>query len=341
MKIGILTFHWGTNYGAVIQSYALQEYLRQQGHQVEIINYKPRKFDFWFKYLKRPWLLLQLRKHLIAKKKENLLATFRQRMLNQTVRYYSTKRLSKAKFDYDIVISGSDQVLNPSYTLYGEDCPTPAYYLTPFTNSKRIGYAVSFGCNEYPAQALTYSKQWITGFDKIGVREDTGLQILSQMEYTGPSTVVPDPTILMGAKLFDDIQIERPASKNYICAYILRKQITINADNVIYIDDYNTPLSMEQWLGTIIGSNGLITNSYHGMIMAILNHIPFVALADANHMNDRLLTLLRRLDLLKNLTNDIDEYKTILGKPIDWSSVDEKLKAFRQDGISFLDFANH
>ena len=28
MKIGILTFHWSDNYGAVIQCYALQEYLK-------------------------------------------------------------------------------------------------------------------------------------------------------------------------------------------------------------------------------------------------------------------------------------------------------------------------
>ena len=38
MKIGILTFHWATNYGAVLQCYALQEYLRDQGHDVEIKN---------------------------------------------------------------------------------------------------------------------------------------------------------------------------------------------------------------------------------------------------------------------------------------------------------------
>ena len=41
MKIGILTFHWASNYGAVLQAYALQEHLRQAGHAVEIINYQP------------------------------------------------------------------------------------------------------------------------------------------------------------------------------------------------------------------------------------------------------------------------------------------------------------
>lgn len=45
MKIGILTFHWATNYGAVLQSYALQEYLSAHGHEVCIINYKPKNYD--------------------------------------------------------------------------------------------------------------------------------------------------------------------------------------------------------------------------------------------------------------------------------------------------------
>ena len=41
MKIGILTFHCAHNYGAVLQCYAMQEFLRSQGHDVEIINYRP------------------------------------------------------------------------------------------------------------------------------------------------------------------------------------------------------------------------------------------------------------------------------------------------------------
>ena len=45
MKIGILTFHWATNYGAVLQCYALQTYLESLGHKVNVINYKPSFFD--------------------------------------------------------------------------------------------------------------------------------------------------------------------------------------------------------------------------------------------------------------------------------------------------------
>ena len=40
MKIGIITFHRADNYGAVLQCYALQEVIRQWGHEVEVIDYR-------------------------------------------------------------------------------------------------------------------------------------------------------------------------------------------------------------------------------------------------------------------------------------------------------------
>lgn len=38
-KIGILTFHWADNYGAVLQAYALRKYLSQNGYNAEVVNY--------------------------------------------------------------------------------------------------------------------------------------------------------------------------------------------------------------------------------------------------------------------------------------------------------------
>ena len=46
MKIGILTFHFGNNYGGLLQCYALQEVLKRAGYEVEIINYRPGSFSF-------------------------------------------------------------------------------------------------------------------------------------------------------------------------------------------------------------------------------------------------------------------------------------------------------
>lgn len=40
MKIGIVTFHRATNYGATLQAYALVSYFKSLGHETEIIDCK-------------------------------------------------------------------------------------------------------------------------------------------------------------------------------------------------------------------------------------------------------------------------------------------------------------
>ena len=40
MKIGIITFHASFNYGSMLQAWAMQTYLEQQGHEVWIVNYR-------------------------------------------------------------------------------------------------------------------------------------------------------------------------------------------------------------------------------------------------------------------------------------------------------------
>ena len=42
MKIGILNFHRALNYGAVLQCYGLQETLTALGHEVSVIDYRPK-----------------------------------------------------------------------------------------------------------------------------------------------------------------------------------------------------------------------------------------------------------------------------------------------------------
>lgn len=44
MKAGIITFHWGTNHGAILQAYALMKSLEKlpEFENVEIINYFPK-----------------------------------------------------------------------------------------------------------------------------------------------------------------------------------------------------------------------------------------------------------------------------------------------------------
>lgn len=343
MKIGIMTFHWATNYGAVLQAYCLQEYLREQGHEVEIINYKPKQYDGSFlKFIRNRDNWIRLSTYSKIKKKEQLLSLFREKYLNCTSRFIRVNKLTDFASKYDVLISGSDQILNPSFTMYGEDShPSNAYYLGFASNhSIKIGYAVSFGCIEYPNYARIQASTWIQNFDKIGTRENTGLNILNQLKYTGISKLVPDPTILYGSHLYSNVGVDILRNREeYTCVYMLRHELSLKG-KVKVIDEKQTPITMEDWLTTISHSRALVTNSYHGMIMAILAHVPFVVLLENGKnagMNDRFTTLLNIVGLTSRITNEQSRIEELINTPIEWSAVEEKLSSFREIGKRLLD----
>lgn len=342
MKIGIITFHWPENYGAILQAYALQSYLTDLGHDVEIINYRPINHSLYYlQLLLHPSFLKNIGDIRRKKQKNNLLDDFRNNYLHLTKRYISCDKLMKANLQYDLLISGSDQVLNPSFTLYGERKPTATYYL-PFGDCKKIGYAVSFGCTQYPRGAMVFAEKWIRNFNAVGVRENSGLGVLQQLDFPNPTCVVPDPTILYCQHLFDKIEIKK-ASGKCICAYILRHTVKFGVEDVFYMDEDHKPVDMETWLGQIMYSRGLVTNSYHGMIMAILSHVPFVALLETKNgvgMNDRFNTLLSRLNLLDRILPIDSESAFVLKKlesPMDWEDVDNKLLEYSKVGKDYLE----
>lgn len=342
MSIGILTFHWGTNYGAILQAYCLQEYLKQDGYQVDIINYKPSQYNFsWLRMIRHPSLWRTLHRALTARKKEILLISFREKFLNMTRRYCSIGEFKYDMDKYDVLISGSDQVLNSGFTMHGENGkPSPAYWLG-FNPEKsiRIGYAVSFGCENYPEDAAKMARQWVNGFDAIGTREQTGQQILDNLGYKGHKSTVPDPTLLLGKDLFENVGIVVPEKReSYICVYMLRHEIEIPG-NVRYIDEKHDPLSMEQWLEAIVNAKGLITNSYHGTIMALLAHVPFAVLLETGSgsgMNDRFHTLLVELGLESRMTTTIKSALCLLDKSVDWIAVDKAIQDYKDIGVKFL-----
>lgn len=342
MEIGILTFHWATNYGAILQSYALQTFLSERGHSVDIINYKPKSGDNNISYIvKHPSLWKNYKRLLAQKKKERLLTPFREKNLVMTTRYYTTTELKQIAEKYDVLISGSDQVFSPSFTLYGEDGKICTAYWQGFAGKevKRIGYAVSFGCTHYPENATEVAKRWINGFNAIGVREHTGLQILEELDYKGMKEVLPDPTLLLGKKLFDKLGLDASAKQcGYTCVYMLRHEIELGG-NVRYIDEKHHPLTMEQWLQTIVNAKQMVTNSYHGMIIAMFAHVPFAVLLETgggSGMNDRFHTLLRRLEIEDRVATTVDEAMSVLEKPIDFEKVDAAFAKYRKVGVDFL-----
>lgn len=348
MKIGILTFHWATNYGAVLQTYALQTYLESIGHTVNIINYKPKLYDDTLWSFVRLQKFRNVKGYLSDKKKEKALTEFRSKYLHQTSRVYSYQEIPEVIKELDVVISGSDQVLNPNFLKNG-DKPrvlTPSYFLGFPFQGKKIGYAVSFGCTQYPLSELDIATQYIKCFDKVSVRENSGLSIVQTMGRND-GVVVPDPTSLLNPQIYqalsDKSKFEHvePYSYCFFIRHVEERKEQIKISNAIWNSEDGT-YGLEDWLSKINNAEFVATDSFHCVMMCLKLHTPFVVLSEwegNGGMNDRLITILDRVGLTNRLlhVSKIGEINTIKSQVIDWEDMDSRIEKANETGIKYLE----
>ncbi len=345
MKIGILTFHWGTNHGAILQTYASYKYLKNLGHDVQIINYFPKKYEVRFKSLFRPNYPSVMIQRIFTFIKERRLRDFRKN-LNLTKRYYSNQELIDNPPEFDMMLCGSDQIWNPFYVSHGENKTTTVYFLN-FGNEKckKAALSVSFGCEKYPKLAGHIIRPYIEELDCISVRENSGKKILEEMGIENVF-VTADPCSLISKEEYLDICKDIPVNKTkYIASCILRKQgkdtrKLIN-DIVIKSGAKKTKnlinLSMEAWLGGMRDASAVVTNSFHCVMMCLKLHIPFWVVLEKgtrSGMNDRMYTLLEKVGLLERIVIDISILDS--NSIIEWQKVDEKMDKYTQSLKTYL-----
>lgn len=226
MKIGIITFHASFNYGSMLQAWALQTYLENLGHQVEIINYRSKyqksiyykPFDFSSKYS-----ILSSFKRLLfypsslgpLDKKWHLFNDFLHSNLNITKEYNTLADLKNEDFNYDLVITGSDQIWNTNAPDSGD--AYFANFINP--NIKKIAYAPSFG--PYPEYIdANYIRTQLANYDAVSVREEKGRDFLLDKRICDNVEVVCDPTLLLNAEDYESLIDEKPLIEgDYIFFY--------------------------------------------------------------------------------------------------------------------------
>lgn len=194
MKIKTLTTYDVYNYGASLQAYALQRYLLDLGHDVEIINYQPeyltRKYDYkWvnpesrFSRYKLTRFLYRISKYcqrqtsLGRKRKFDI---FNHNILKETSSiFYSYDDLCDKSPEADLFIVGSDQIWNVFYEA-GRD---PAFYLGFVKSGFKVSYAASFSYTDIDNDNLARISKLLTSFNKISVREYHGVDILKKWVF--------------------------------------------------------------------------------------------------------------------------------------------------------------
>lgn len=341
MKIGIMTFHWATNYGAVLQAYALQEYLTQLKNDVEIIDYVPftQRKGLMKCFVSRNFLTVK--KKLKGYLKEVKIRKFRIEHLKlSTHKYSSNAELCSNPPQYDAYICGSDQIWNPYFTLYGEKKETFSYFLNFAPEGKiRIAYAASFGCEVYSEDLMNLTRPILKTFDAISVREKSGLNILEELGIEDGS-LVADPTLLLNVQDYEKLLNKTNIKSQRLFSYILHdeqneaKKVKIYIKRCIGSDEcndagQNDSLSVEDWICSIKNSDIVLTNSYHGMMFSILFHTRFIIMpvsGSLSSMNDRIKTVLSYYGLEERYLEIYDEkqIECLLNANIDWKSVEHR-----------------
>lgn len=361
MEIGILTFHYAHNYGAVLQAYALKAVLTNMGHTVHIINYRNTYIDD--SYTKKLNTLSEIEKrgrHLDFK--ECLAEYFRRKKFNLFILKTlldNNKEIQTLdtieKMDMDIYITGSDQV----WTWWLTGGYDPVYFLDFRSNAKKISYAASmYDCNILQDK-VEYIKDAWKRFNYISVRESEIADYISSLCNIEVS-VVADPTLLLNKSQYHVLEKKCKFPKNGVFVYYVTEDQVLKKFSVNYAEQLGTELyelhyvgydkdkkykqvsaiSPGQFLYCMNKAKTVITNSYHGVIFSIIYRKNFYAVYEHDDRKDG---LLRLLGLEEQHINSINVgCENMLEKVLhscDYETVQKRLNGFRQKSIAFLNNA--
>jgi len=354
MKISILTFHWATNYGAVLQAYALQKYISNLGADCTMIDYYPSRYRKSFTRCFRTYHPTRFCTNLYDFIKDRKIELFRKKHLVLTPQYASLTELKAQPPESDVYVCGSDQIWNPSFTSRGEGDLTLTYFLDfGVTSTKRISYAASFGCTEYPDILKPHIIKALKHFSAISVREQSGQNILINIGFPN-AVLMPDPTLLLYRQDYESLLVrDKNTSDSYVFVYALHRKQYFMDSVCTYLRDHKENLrvasqrnplnilSIADWLYHISHSKAVVTNSFHGVVFSILFHKTFIAVPVEGiniGMNDRLTTLLGELGLNERVLYEANSAQAaeLLKKPIDWNSVDMQIARLRKRARAFL-----
>lgn len=334
MKIGILTFHHTTNYGATLQAYALFQTIKKQGHHVEIIDYQP------YKAVKTYIKTLYFNPHFLS----NAVKSWKMRkFLHSQIqlspnRCYTRKGLKKWEQAYDIVICGSDEIWNIN-SFRGFDTS----YFLDFVNSqktRKLSYAASFGFTTTLGKNREKVAELLKEFKAISVRDSNSLRIVEE-ECQQSATKVLDPTFLIDYTKI----ISQPKITDYLLIYgglskedetYVKKAAKAEGLKIVSVG-YPSRIAQinlvgigpEEWLGYFAKASYVFTSFYHGAIFSIIFRKPFTVFGRQDKMS-KVQDLLKDLKLenriVKNSLPAWEEQKINIDYDVISSSVEKAIE---------------
>ena len=350
-KIGIITIHKSPNYGASLQAFALWKFLENEGYDVEIIDlyrsffkgYIPSKRFTPPSKFRGETLIQTIKRHLRSMKQyfhrnskqqnnklgtpdvfvEPKLAIRRFEQFNSAIRYSQPicgyDELYNNPPHYDVYISGSDQIWNPTLGI----CLEP-YFLTFVKQGKKISYASSLGVSELTKKEKKKYRKWLKSYSFISVREQQAKRILDNI-LNNNIYQVADPTFLLDKSYWESLAV-KPAISDYILLFPLEYQanlveyaskISKECGKKLVVICQRQPVSKTQdyipvidagpkeFLGYVENAEMVIGDSFHCSVFSIIlgaNNF-YTYISPWNVRGSRIVDLLKTYQLENHLLN--------------------------------------
>lgn len=376
MKIGILTLPLHTNYGGILQAYALQTVLERMGHEVIVLNrdrsiYSPKHKQIlsYIVYLIKKYCLGRKVSPFKSAKRKNIEREEREQytsvFINKYIHTYKIRNLVKdVPKNLEAFVVGSDQVWRHKYftRLFKSRIENAYLKFCESENVKRIAYAASLGTEEweYTEAETKECARLLALFDAVSVREESGTKLCMEKLARNDAKYVLDPTMLLSQEDYIKIvdNAEMPKSSGNLMCYVLDDNANIRKlINRIALEKNLTPFNanskvndkklpnkeriqppVERWLRGFMDAEFVVTDSFHACVFSILFHKPFIVIGNRKRGYSRFESLLKLFGLESRLIENDTQFEETMLNPLT-DVVYNKLDEYRKDSMKFLNKA--
>lgn len=365
-RVGILTFHCADNYGAMLQAYALINFLRKKNVDAEIIRYEPPFMTgrhWWIPYkplgdgllgiFRRGWWGWQgnLRQGKVFFQRKARIRQFRKKYLISKGRrkLFFSSQLKRLPYQYYIV--GSDQIWNPEITLGFREA-----YFGAFKNrnkKKVIAYAASLGGESLAPEYDAEFSKLLKTVDCISVRESAAVPYVKKCYEGGEVVSVLDPVFLLTKEEWMNVEYMLD-KKRFLFVYMTEKNDCLvdyakklserKGLDIIQIKGGTEITGKNVWLDRTAGpkeflsyihqADYVVTNSFHGIAFSIIYQKKFVAFPHSSR-GARISNILEICDLENRLYGKNRDLK--IDDCIEWDSVKRKVEKNVRLATGFLE----
>lgn len=354
-KIGILTFYNTTNYGALLQMFALYKSVEKMGKPVEIIRYYCEAVEERENLkITKAKSIKGIIKSIILKKpnsdKQKRFREFEKQNFCFSHELYNYNTIKEIGKEYNSLIVGSDQIWNTKLT--GGDYE---FFLENVEDVSKNSYAASFGVEELSKDEMKKISGGLQKFNVITVREKSGEKIVKECIGKSPKFVL-DPTFLFDKKQWKTVMGNNQyvEEKPYILLYLVqnRKKTISYAQKLAEQKGWNikyiniSPYSCKgvenirsaspiEFLQLLNGAALVITGSYHGLALSINLERPVYYELNENFVNFN--TRISSLISVLNMEACRLDYNNEKLPDIDYNQVNSKLNDLREESVKELE----